>query len=154
MLVVTKTETGFSVTSDLLQQFEEGDVFTLTIQQNCCTESETFQITEFDESIDVDSAFIDVEGVYTFNLRLTKEAGDYYFQEICYFNEVDLACRVGQFIIDNCKSDVHFDYFMLINMQNCACDCNNMCTLYKRILSKLKEEFCCDKTTQKPCTSC
>lgn len=154
MLVVTKTETGFSVTSDLLQQFEEGDVFTLTIQQNCCTESETFQITEFDESIDVDSAFIDVEGVYTFTLLLTRPDNNYVSQKICYFNEIDLACRVGEFIIENCKSDVHFDYFMLINMQNCACDCDNMCTLYKRILSKIKEEFCCDSMTQKPCTSC
>jgi len=99
-------------------------------------------------------AYIDVEGVYTVQVKITHEDGSSVSEKICYFNEIDLACRVAQAALEDCTSDVHFDYFVLISMQKCLCDCNNMCLLFERILKKLNEEFCCDDVTGQPCHTC
>jgi hypothetical protein len=153
-MVVTKTETGFSVVSSFLEQFGEGDEIVLSLSSNCCdNETLTQNYLEVGESLEIETAWNNVEGVYTFTLVYTS--GDVVLsQKICYFNEIDLACEVGKIIAENCSSDVHFDYFMLINMQNCACDCNNMCKIYQRILKKLDKDFCCDEITNQPCATC
>jgi hypothetical protein len=152
-MTITKTETGFNLISDLLQQFEEGDTLKVSIVSNCCSTEIEEEFTEVGESLDIETDLVFIEAVLTF--KITLISGDHESSELlCYFNEEDLACKVGEFILDNCNSDVHFDYFMLISMQNCACDCDNMCEIYKRILKKIDQEFCCDKITGKPCHSC
>ncbi len=98
--------------------------------------------------------YLAVEGVYTFQVKVTHEDGSSTTETLCYFNEVDLACRVGKAALADCTSDVHFDYFVLISMQNCACNCDNMCLLFQRIIKKLDEEFCCEEATGTPCHTC
>lgn len=100
------------------------------------------------------SEYLAIEGVYTIKVKVTHTDGSSTTETLCYFNEVNLACRVGRAAIEDCTSDVHFDYFVLISMQNCACDCNNMCLLFQRIIKKLDEEFCCEEATGTPCHQC
>jgi hypothetical protein len=99
-------------------------------------------------------AYTNVEGVYTVQVKITHDDGSTISEKTCYFNEKDLACRVAQAALDDCTSDVHFDYFVLKSMHNCSCDCQNMCLLFQRIIKKLNEEFCCDDVTSQPCHQC
>lgn len=153
MLTVTKTEEGFSVSSTLFETFEEGDTFIVSLLSNCCGEAEETSFTTVEDSVLIETDWLNVEGVYTFTLTYTS-GETVTVQKTCYFNEIDLACNVGTFALADCTSDVPFDYFMLIQMQNCACSCDNMCEIYKRILKKINKEFCCDEITQQPCETC
>jgi len=156
MLTVTKTVDGFGVYSEIIEEFEEGDEIVLSLSSNCCSEetiSETFVSVTPEQPLYLETEWTDVEGVYQFKLIHTS-GETVVSQKVCYFNNMDLACRVGEAILADCTSDVHLDYFILLGMQNCPCDCENMCILYKRILKKLDEEFCCDEITGQPCQTC
>lgn len=97
------------------------------------------------------------EAVYHVEIIATAPSGSTVTQKKCFFYDCTLACEIGEFILDNCNTDVHLDYYVLKNMEYCECNCDNMCLLYKRILDKLNKEFCCGDSgvvTTNKCTSC
>lgn len=120
-------------------------------QVNTFTSDNSFSLIQTTETFNVG------EGVYHIELVATSDSGSQKIQRKCFFYDCTLACEIGEFILDNCETDVHLDYYVLKNMEYCECNCDNMCLLYKRILDKLNKEFCCGDSgvvTTNKCTSC
>lgn len=120
-------------------------------QINVFSSEDNFSLVQTSDEITIG------EGVYHIEIIAEAASGSQTIQRTCFFYDCTLACEIGEFILDNCDTDVHLDYYVLKNMEYCECNCDNMCLLYKRILDKLGREFCCGETgpvTTKKCTSC
>lgn len=89
-------------------------------------------------------------GVYSFKFKVYYVDGT--IKEItgCRFNDCnnEMLCKIIPTISDSeYDGDIHIKYYFL-NNNTCECVCDEMCELYKSIISELKLE------TNKNCTTC
>lgn len=92
------------------------------------------------------------DGIYSLQLEVTLLNGDKYVEEVCIFSDKDIKCKVADAMYLNPKG-MYYQLFESIKFaESCNdCDCQQMCDIYKELLTQLNnaepDDLC-------RCTSC
>jgi hypothetical protein len=78
------------------------------------------------------------DGIYTIKITLTEPNGAYEEETSCFFMDCTIKCKVAEKLSTlTTDSLVHIMYQALLDANNCACQCEEMCKLYEKLLVEL-----------------
>jgi len=140
------------------QPFDNGVTYTnlkFSVIKNCCGLDEkvydvTFSTVEYEEDLSVvaNNLVLDTsefkEDVYIFKFQYESDNGDLYETVVCYFYEIDMACRIADYIYKNGTTAASGLYEILIRTNECKCNCDASCAIYKEILKELDGQGECN----------
>lgn len=135
-MIVTVSPTTWTVESSLLDV--SYDSITLEIIKDCeSVVSTTISPTISDGDIVITlSALNLVNGVYTIKLvTVTNAVRKTDFG--CVFSDIDLKCKIAECVKDKQMLSLQLDYYILSKAQNCDCQCDDLCRIYKRLANEL-----------------
>lgn len=140
-----------TLTSDLVLEFIEGTTLEIISQFNCCDslivtiDNESEFITIIDNTITVDPSIFNFntegvfkDGIYSFTIKITFPDGGYKLEKNCYFVDCNTLCSINKTDLD--KMLIHYG---LTTSNNCGCDCDSMCELYKKLIEDYKNDCEC-----------
>jgi len=152
-MVVTTNEDFSVVTiqSDNLTDFSNIDSVTLTSKIDCGSTTYTDTIVEGDVTLATGTFAVDFnalynlsslsDGIYSFALTITPTSGNTTIEYSCLFVDAQMACDVRKCVKDKQNIEIMLDHFILGRGQDCDCDCEDLCKIYKRLKNELT---CCE----------
>jgi hypothetical protein len=124
----------------------------LSAQIDCTGTPVTYTVPSYDNNtfdVDVEELF-DVEvipqGVISFVLSTSFDNEQVTKEYTCFFSEGSLVCDIADCVKENPSIELQLDFYLLSRSNadgGCGCDCVDLCTIYKRLLSGIEN-----------CTSC
>lgn len=129
--------TVITITSDNLDSY---DSLKLTSGTSSYTPTETAGVI----TVNLTSLFSTTnltDGVYDFVLTITSgqtETKEYY----CLFVDKETKCKVAECVKDTQKIELQLDYYILSRASTCSCKCDDMETIYNRLINGLNNCSC------------
>ncbi len=86
-----------------------------------------------------------IDGIYKVTIVYSEEGGDSVIEANCAFIDCSTSCKVGarlQDLLDD-DTDLHLIHYGLVNADNCGCNCDEMCELFRKLNQLLQDETKC-----------
>jgi hypothetical protein len=134
-----------SISSEVL--LESGiDSVALKVKQGCSGTEHDYTPPDYSTgTFDVDLSSLlginsDSHGVLSFTLVIEFDTSIVKQQYGCLFLEGDLVCQIVDCIKTNPNIDLQLDFYLLSrsNETDCGCECEDYCTIYKRLIDGIK----------------
>ena len=157
-MVLTNNECQ-SITSQLsIENFAEYVIARIEVRLNCCDDNKWFyEIPDLTATVITDKVYIDannnfvinpslfggeiLDGVYTIEISLYEPNGSLFGDTGCIFVDCETKCKVYELIKtltnDEEKTQILMKHYSLTVGSNCSCDCEDLCNIYKSLLSDL-----------------
>lgn len=129
---------------------------TLEITHNCATTSTSVTIDELTDLtyLDPDAYFVVTptvmgqssstleDGIYSLELTVVKDSGEYYNAKVCIGVVCTAACDSITYLANNLSSDIHKYVVALEDWVNqcSSCACEDACVIYKYLRKLLDDE--------------
>lgn len=138
-----------TIQSDNLTDFTNIDSVALTAKINC-EGSYSDTIVEGDVTLSTGTFTVDLstlfgtstlsDGIYSFVLTTNFNDSTSPKEYNCIFVDNDTKCEIAECVENKGNLELQLDYYILSRAQNCNCNCEYLCNIYKRITNELT---CC-----------
>jgi len=94
------------------------------------------------------------DGVYTVTVKTEYSNQTIVTETACVLVDCDLKCHIVEKVAKDPFTDAHLTYYIIKEgAENCECSCEDMCELYRQLLTELGKstDGLCTNT---PCTKC
>lgn len=144
-MTVTYTNGVFTLTStEFAEDYEKVTLFSkIDCKGAYEVEIENADLSGNNYTID-NEEFFDLEelaqGLYSFKLVFEYDDTDNVrVEEFCYFIDDGLLCEIVEKVKDEKDVALQLDHFLVYNANLCNCNCEDFCTIYKRIKDELSD---------------
>lgn len=135
-----------TIQSDNLTDFTDIDTVTLSAKVNC-EGSYSDTIIEGDVTLLTGTFTVDLltlfgsstlaDSIYSFVLTILYNDETVDVEYGCLFVDNETKCNVAQCVKDKQMLELQLDHWIITASQDCNCNCENLCTIYKRMLNEL-----------------
>lgn len=145
MVITTNSDfSTITIQSDNLASFASISSVSLTGKINCeGTYSDTIvegDVTDSTFTVDLSTLFGTSslsDSIYSFILTTTMDDDETFVEYGCVFVDNDTKCQVATCVKDKQMLELQLDHWIITQAQDCDCNCETLCTIYKRLLNEL-----------------